>query len=76
MNAAKQFRAVVQDRRIAGRGWSRRQARSFDLAALRRRGGIRSIFAGHIVLLHLLQDNIFEAAKFRDTFRASIDQAG
>jgi hypothetical protein len=35
------------------------------LAALRRRALIRTIFAGHVVEFHLLQDNIFDPAKFR-----------
>jgi hypothetical protein len=35
------------------------------LAALRRRALIGTIFAGHVVELHLLQDNIFDQAKFR-----------
>jgi hypothetical protein len=35
------------------------------LPALRRRALIGTIFAGHVVELHLLQDNIFDQAKFR-----------
>jgi hypothetical protein len=35
------------------------------LPALRRRALIATIFAGHVVWLHLLQDNIFDPAKFR-----------
>jgi hypothetical protein len=30
---------------------------------------IAMIFVGHVVLLQLLQDNIFEAAKFRGPIR-------
>jgi hypothetical protein len=35
------------------------------LPALRRRALIGTILAGHVVELHLLQDNIFDQAKFR-----------
>jgi hypothetical protein len=40
--------------------------------AFGRRALIRTNFAGHAVLLHLLQDNIFGAA----TFRLQIRQTG
>jgi hypothetical protein len=35
------------------------------LPALLRRALIGTIFAGHVVELHLLQDDIFDQAKFR-----------
>jgi hypothetical protein len=58
MVAAKHFRPVVQ-RRAALLRWL-----AFGCHAL-----IAVILARHVVLLQLLQDNIFEAAEFRGPVR-------
>jgi hypothetical protein len=43
----------------------RRGTAVFDWFAFRRRALIAVMVAGHVIMLHLLQDNIFDAAQFR-----------
>src|ERR1700739_450764 len=63
--AAKQLRPVVQDRRTTGCGGVGGRTQILDGFGLGNLALILVPFAGHVVLLHLLQDNIFVAAKFR-----------
>jgi hypothetical protein len=62
--AARQFQPVVQNRRIARRQGFCHCAQILDGFEALYRARIAVIFAGHVVMLQLLQDNIFPAAKF------------
>jgi hypothetical protein len=50
--------------------------RTFGLFALGWHALIPANFAGHVVLLQLLQDNIFEGVEFRSSLQGLIRQTG